>query len=139
MVWTAPIDPPFEVHSLATVVRPEQDSLNARFRMLPGLKTQAVFIADDDVLYDMQDVDAMFDAWKGRPFSPHGFWARSHSYSQGQAQYLDSALTNYSSEPSTISQSRWTRELNESLDSGIDQRNDDKLSISAHIYLLTVS
>lgn len=71
-------------------LRPTTPSLNERFILPPDLRTDAVFIADDDMLYDMSEVDLAFRTWKTQPMSPVGFFARMHYWDDDLGLYVDS-------------------------------------------------
>merc|ERR1719487_2259022 len=60
------------------IIKQTTDSLNNRFNPIPGLKTQAVFICDDDIYTPMTSVDFMFETWKNRPDSLAGYFPRIH-------------------------------------------------------------
>lgn len=78
-----------ESTSRVTVLHPATSSLNERFNPPADLKTQAVFIADDDLLYPLEDLETAFAAWQSRPFSQVGFWSRMHGYENGIGSYRD--------------------------------------------------
>jgi hypothetical protein len=82
-------------------VRSTSSSLNERFMIPPSLRTQAVFLADDDMLYDSTDVDLAFRAWQMQPCSPVGFFARMHLWDDDLGLYFD-AKDQYSSEPCCV-------------------------------------
>lgn len=52
------------------------NSLNSRFRPIPGLSTSAVFMVDDDVIVDCTSVRRGFRAWKSHPRSMVGYYPR---------------------------------------------------------------
>lgn len=43
------------------ILKQATDTLNNRFNPIPGLKTKAVFICDDDIFMPMQSLDFAFD------------------------------------------------------------------------------
>lgn len=63
------------------------DTLNNRFTPLRGLRTQAVFICDDDILLPLADIHLAFTSWAHRPDAIHGFFPRIHSYDGRKATY----------------------------------------------------
>ncbi|XP_074584593.1 glycosylinositol phosphorylceramide mannosyl transferase 1 [Curcuma longa] len=56
----------------------EEDSLNNRFRDTKGLKTDAVFSIDDDVLFPCSSMDLAFRVWQSAPNTMVGFVPRMH-------------------------------------------------------------
>lgn len=48
------------------IVKQTSDTLNNRFNPIPTLKTQAVFICDDDIFTPMSSVDFMFESESSR-------------------------------------------------------------------------
>lgn len=56
------------------------DTLNNRFSPLKGLRTQAVFICDDDILLPNDDLEFAFDVWKRRKDGITGYFPRIHHY-----------------------------------------------------------
>lgn len=55
-----------------------EDSLNNRFKDIAGLKTDAVFSVDDDVLFPCASVDFAFRVWQSAPTAMVGFVPRMH-------------------------------------------------------------
>ncbi|KAG0171052.1 Exostoses (Multiple)-like 3 [Apophysomyces sp. BC1034] len=62
------------------VLTQEYDSLNNRFNPIPGLVTEAVYILDDDVFVDLDDLAFTFQAWQTRKDSVVGHFPRIHTY-----------------------------------------------------------
>eukprot|EP00004_Rigifila_ramosa_P015927 TRINITY_DN3734_c0_g1_i4.p1 TRINITY_DN3734_c0_g1~~TRINITY_DN3734_c0_g1_i4.p1 ORF type:complete len:706 (-),score=120.31 TRINITY_DN3734_c0_g1_i4:81-2198(-) len=60
------------------IVRMERDSLNNRFRPLPGLATDAVMILDDDIEVTLPELHQCFYTWQGFPDRVVGFYPRTH-------------------------------------------------------------
>ena len=58
--------------------REKTDSLNNKFNPIPNLRTQAVLIADDDLVVDVRDIDYSFSIWKANPYSIVGNFPRFH-------------------------------------------------------------
>ena len=56
----------------------DSDTLNNRFNPIRGLKTQAVFICDDDIFAPAAGIDFLFRVWQARPDSIAGFFPRIH-------------------------------------------------------------
>ncbi|CAK7325829.1 unnamed protein product [Dovyalis caffra] len=67
----------------------EKDSLNNRFKEIPGLKTDAVFSIDDDVIFPCSSVEFAFKVWQSAPDAMVGFVPRAHwvDKSQGKTDY----------------------------------------------------
>ncbi|KAJ6429246.1 hypothetical protein OIU84_020802 [Salix udensis] len=55
-----------------------EDSLNNRFKEIPGLKTDAVFSIDDDVIFPCSSVEFAFKVWQSAPDAMAGFVPRAH-------------------------------------------------------------
>ncbi|KAJ6322663.1 hypothetical protein OIU77_012494 [Salix suchowensis] len=55
-----------------------EDSLNNRFKEIPGLKTDAVFSIDDDVIFPCSSVEFAFKVWQSAPDAMVGFVPRAH-------------------------------------------------------------
>lgn len=53
-----------------------KDSLNSRFLPIKNLKTEAVFMVDDDVRVDCASIKSGFEAWRHYPDALVGFYAR---------------------------------------------------------------
>lgn len=56
----------------------KEDSLNNRFKEIPGLKTDAVFSIDDDVIFPCSSVEFAFKVWQSAPDAMVGFVPRAH-------------------------------------------------------------
>ncbi|WOL08383.1 hypothetical protein Cni_G17136 [Canna indica] len=56
----------------------EENSLNNRFKQVEGLKTDAVFSVDDDVLFPCASMELAFSAWQSAPTAMVGFVPRMH-------------------------------------------------------------
>ncbi|KAI9469818.1 MAG: glycosyl transferase family 64 domain-containing protein [Benjaminiella poitrasii] len=56
------------------------DSLNNRFNPVDDLKTDAVYIMDDDIYVDLEDLEFTFSVWQQRKDSVVGHFPRMHSY-----------------------------------------------------------
>ncbi|GAA5801004.1 hypothetical protein HPULCUR_006444 [Helicostylum pulchrum] len=56
------------------------DSLNNRFNPTEELQTEAVYIMDDDIYIDLEDLEFTFSAWQSRKDSVVGHFPRSHTY-----------------------------------------------------------
>nr|AKT94859.1 glycosyltransferase family protein 2 [Populus tomentosa] len=56
----------------------KEDSLNNRFKEIPGLKTDAVFSIDDDVVFPCSSVEFAFKVWQSAPNAMVGFVPRAH-------------------------------------------------------------
>ncbi|KAI7907182.1 glycosyl transferase family 64 domain-containing protein [Cokeromyces recurvatus] len=57
------------------------DSLNNRFNPVNELKTDAVYIMDDDIYIDLDDLEFTFSIWQQRKDSVVGHFPRYHTYS----------------------------------------------------------
>ena len=57
-------------------IRVPKDSLNSRFLPIENLKTDAVFMVDDDVRVECTAMKAGFEAWRYNPNSLVGFYPR---------------------------------------------------------------
>lgn len=64
-------------------VRVPKDSLNSRFLPIKNLKTDAVFMIDDDVRIDCQSLKSSFEAWRYYPDTLVGFYPRLASPKSG--------------------------------------------------------
>ncbi|KAI5479115.1 glycosyltransferase family 64 protein [Pseudohyphozyma bogoriensis] len=70
------------------ILRQSTDSLSNRFNPIRGLRTEAVFIADDDIFITTKDIDFAFEVWEARRESIVGFYPRIHGYdSDGSVFY----------------------------------------------------
>jgi hypothetical protein len=77
IVWSNPNVPiPSDIADDTVVIEAQTESLNQRLRPIKELYTQAVFIADDDMLYRMDEVDFAFKTWQIHPNSAVGFFGR---------------------------------------------------------------
>ncbi|KAK4511197.1 uncharacterized protein ATC70_012411 [Mucor velutinosus] len=56
------------------------DSLNNRFNPVDELKTDAVYIMDDDIYVDLEDLEFTFSVWRSRKDSVVGHFPRLHTY-----------------------------------------------------------
>ncbi|KAJ3179199.1 Exostoses (Multiple)-like 3, partial [Irineochytrium annulatum] len=61
------------------IVRQRSDSLNNRFNLYGIVRTQAVYIADDDIRIAREHVETGFREWRERPDQLVGFFPRGHS------------------------------------------------------------
>ncbi|XP_022156919.1 glycosyltransferase family 64 protein C4 [Momordica charantia] len=64
----------------------EEDSLNNRFKEIKGLKTEAIFSVDDDVIFPCSTVEFAFSVWQSAPETMVGFVPRMHwpDHSEGE-------------------------------------------------------
>ncbi|KAL7575840.1 hypothetical protein ACA910_003161 [Epithemia clementina (nom. ined.)] len=62
--------------SQISILRVPRDSLNSRFLPIADLKSQAVFMVDDDVRVDCQSLAKGFEAWKANPLAMVGYYPR---------------------------------------------------------------
>lgn len=67
------------------------DTLNNRFNPIPGLKTQAVFICDDDIFAPITGIDFLFRVWQARPDSIAGFFPRIHGRKEDGSIFYEMA------------------------------------------------
>ncbi|CEI88065.1 hypothetical protein RMCBS344292_02466 [Rhizopus microsporus] len=67
-------------HSRLKVLKQSFDSLNNRFNPVDDLKTEAVYIMDDDIFIDLQDLEYAFNVWRSRKDSVVGHFPRLHRY-----------------------------------------------------------
>lgn len=56
------------------------DSLNNRFNPTQELKTDSVYIMDDDIFIDLNDLEFTFSVWQARKDSVVGHFPRIHTY-----------------------------------------------------------
>ncbi|KAG1337739.1 glycosyltransferase family 64 protein C4 [Cocos nucifera] len=56
----------------------QEDSLNNRFKEIKGLRTDAIFSIDDDVIFSCSSVELAFSVWQSAPMSMVGFVPRMH-------------------------------------------------------------
>lgn len=56
----------------------EVDNLNNRFRPIEGLRTDAIFSVDDDVVFPCATLEFAFSVWQSAPDSMVGFVPRMH-------------------------------------------------------------
>ena len=59
-----------------TFIRVPKDSLNSRFLPIRNLKTDAVFMVDDDVRIDCGSIKVGFEAWRHSPNAIVGYYPR---------------------------------------------------------------
>ncbi|KAG1139747.1 hypothetical protein G6F37_009638 [Rhizopus arrhizus] len=62
------------------VIKQSYDSLNNRFNPVDELKTDAVYIMDDDIFIDLKDLEFTFKVWKSHKDSVVGHFPRLHTY-----------------------------------------------------------
>ncbi len=63
-----------------TILKQDIDSLNNKFNPVSQLRTQAVLIADDDVLVSVPDMEFTFQMWKVHPHSLVGNFLGFHKF-----------------------------------------------------------
>ncbi|CDH55749.1 alpha--n-acetylglucosaminyltransferase extl3isoform 1 [Lichtheimia corymbifera JMRC:FSU:9682] len=63
-----------------TILQQSYDSLNNRFNPINAIETEAVYIIDDDVLVDIQDIEFTFEVWRLNKDSIVGHFPRLHGY-----------------------------------------------------------
>ncbi|XP_057950507.1 glycosylinositol phosphorylceramide mannosyl transferase 1-like [Malania oleifera] len=56
----------------------EEDNLNNRFKPIEGLRTDAIFSVDDDVIVPCSTLDFAFSVWQSAPLTMVGFVPRMH-------------------------------------------------------------
>ncbi|KAI8374904.1 glycosyl transferase family 64 domain-containing protein [Blakeslea trispora] len=56
------------------------DSLNNRFNPISSLKTDSVYIMDDDIFLSLEDLEFTFQAWQNKKDSIIGHFPRIHTY-----------------------------------------------------------
>ncbi|XP_008785400.1 glycosyltransferase family 64 protein C4-like [Phoenix dactylifera] len=56
----------------------QEDSLNNRFKEIKGLRTDAIFSIDDDVIFSCSAVELAFSVWQSAPMTMVGFVPRMH-------------------------------------------------------------
>jgi len=78
--------------SEVTIIRVEKDSLNSRFLPIKGLKTDAIFMVDDDVRVDCMSLSNGFDAWRSYPNAMVGYYPRLASPPLFTGNSADSGL-----------------------------------------------
>lgn len=68
----------------------KEDSLNNRFKEIKGLKTDAVFSIDDDVIFPCSSVEFAFTVWQSAPDTMVGYVPRMHRVDQtkGKDKYI---------------------------------------------------
>ncbi|KAK4049297.1 exostoses (multiple)-like 2 [Microbotryomycetes sp. JL201] len=97
VTWHAPNVPiPPELEDLASakkvvILRQNFDSLNNRFNPISGLRTQAVFVCDDDIYIPVDDLDFAFDVWRNRQDSIVGFFPRVHGKKKDGSTFYEMA------------------------------------------------
>jgi len=97
LTWHDPqIKVPSDIKSLVSggrvrILRQNSDSLNNRFNPIRELKTQAIFIADDDIYTPISSVDFAFEVWRARPESIVGFFPRIHGRKEDGSVYYEMA------------------------------------------------
>ncbi|KAK9283392.1 hypothetical protein L1049_011634 [Liquidambar formosana] len=62
----------------------KEDSLNNRFKEIKGLKTDAVFSIDDDVIFPCSSVEFAFNVWRSAPDTMVGYVPRVHWLDQSK-------------------------------------------------------
>lgn len=67
-----------EMHPKVTIAAVE-DTLNAHFAPLRGIRTQAVYVTTDYDTATASDLEFAFNSWKSRPAVFHGFHPLSHA------------------------------------------------------------
>lgn len=94
IVWSEPAPPPVSLvtflqrtakansrHGREAELRfeiNEEDSLNNRFKEIKGLKTEAIFSVDDDVIFACSTLEFAFTVWQSAPQTMVGFVPRMH-------------------------------------------------------------
>lgn len=80
-------------------IRVPKDSLNSRFLPIQNLKTDAVFMVDDDVRIDCQSLKSSFEAWRHYPDAIVGFYPRLASPKLKHGLFQSKADTIYHTWP----------------------------------------
>ncbi|BBN04566.1 hypothetical protein Mp_3g05750 [Marchantia polymorpha subsp. ruderalis] len=97
VIWSEPQPPTKELHSKLTEVTERNqvevrfninkvDELNNRFKPIAGIRTDAVFSVDDDLVIPCPTMDLAFSVWLSAPRSMVGFVPRMHWPKQSDAQ-----------------------------------------------------
>lgn len=95
IVWSEPSPPPDSLVSylqqtvkansrdsreteLRFEINEEDSSLNNRFKEIKGLRTEAIFSVDDDVIFACSTLEFAFSVWQTAPHTMVGFVPRMH-------------------------------------------------------------
>ncbi|KAI9259321.1 glycosyl transferase family 64 domain-containing protein [Sporodiniella umbellata] len=89
---------PPQDRSRLKILKQSYDSLNNRFNPISDLNTEAVYIMDDDIFMDLEDLELAFNTWRSNVNSIVGHFPRIHTYdpSTRQATYRVSNRAPYS-------------------------------------------
>ena len=93
--WLLPLEKqPIPVH----VRRSKVNSMNERFRLDPRIRTEAVFMVDDDLNIQSSDLELAFQTWKalGKDQRIVGFTARDYQLSDDRMTYMPFVAKSYS-------------------------------------------
>ncbi|GAA5912955.1 hypothetical protein JCM8208_002413 [Rhodotorula glutinis] len=97
ITWHSPNVPvPTDIKQLVAggrvaILKMDSDTLNNRFNPIRGLKTQAVFICDDDIFAPAAGIDFLFRVWQARPDSIAGFFPRIHGRKEDGSIFYEMA------------------------------------------------
>jgi hypothetical protein len=86
IVWSNPVEDPPPFGDRVRVI-PQPGSLNVRLYPIPGLRTRAIIVADDDMEVPCAYVEGAFQAWRRNSHSIVGKEARYHMSSNGELEY----------------------------------------------------
>jgi len=95
IIWSESQPPPERIsakfqgwkHPTVDFLRQDVDSLNNRFKPLPGARTDAIFSVDDDMRVDCEDLNLAYEVWRGSQRSMVGFMPRLHLRRNGLLEY----------------------------------------------------
>jgi hypothetical protein len=94
IVWTSKNAPPsakdftyYHTHSIVTFEE-QPDKLNGIFTGKLPLNTEAVFLADPDVIVSCDDLHFTYSVWKTSRMAMVGFFPRLHTEAEHEWQYL---------------------------------------------------
>uniref|UniRef100_A0A9I9EJ53 Glycosyl transferase 64 domain-containing protein n=2 Tax=Cucumis melo TaxID=3656 RepID=A0A9I9EJ53_CUCME len=104
IVWSEPSPPPDSLVSylqqtvkansrdsreteLRFEINEEDSSLNNRFKEIKGLRTEAIFSVDDDVIFACSTLEFAFSVWQTAPHTMVGFVPRMHWIDRSKGRY----------------------------------------------------
>ncbi len=96
IIWNTPIPAGFTITAPVPIINYQcpNNSMNNRFLPRDGIRTDAVFLIDDDLYITPKKVEFAFSVWTAHPTQLVGFLPRAHQYNhtKGAWQYKSSAL-----------------------------------------------
>jgi glucuronyl/N-acetylglucosaminyl transferase EXT1/glucuronyl/N-acetylglucosaminyl transferase EXT2 len=83
------------LHKKVSLIR-TNDDLNERFAHFHMLKTECVFIMDDDIFVEERTLEQLYKVWSKHKKQIVGLWPRAHGTEEGSGKYISEPRFAYS-------------------------------------------